>query len=53
VVGAPFGGVVSRVWIEVGHLASPITPLLTLIDPRDLWVSADIADEDAAKVRLG
>lgn len=53
VIRAPFDGVVSRVWVEVGHMASPAVPLLTLIDPGDLWISADIADEDAAKVHPG
>jgi HlyD family secretion protein len=51
-VSAPFDGVVSRVWVEVGHMASPLSPLVTLIVLGDLWITADIADEDAAKVRL-
>jgi RND family efflux transporter MFP subunit len=52
-VVAPFGAIVSRVDVEVGQIVSPALPVLTLVDPRELWVSADIADEDAAKARPG
>lgn len=48
---APFGGVVGRVAVEVGQLVSPGLPVLTLFDPTDLWVSADVADEDAARAQ--
>jgi RND family efflux transporter MFP subunit len=53
VITAPFDGVVSRMPLEVGQLASPAGPAITLIDPNEMWVSADIADEDASKVRVG
>lgn len=52
-VRAPFGGVVARISVEVGQMASPAYPAVTLLDPGDLWIEADIADEDAAKVRQG
>lgn len=48
---APFAGVVGRVAVEVGQLVSPGFPVLTLFDPTDLWVSADVADEDAARAQ--
>jgi len=48
---APFGGVVSRVAVEVGELVSPGLPVVTLFDPADLWVTSDVADEDAAKAQ--
>ncbi|MDR7544593.1 MAG: efflux RND transporter periplasmic adaptor subunit [Armatimonadota bacterium] len=50
---APFDGVVSRIAVEVGQMVTPAMPLLTLVNPRDLWISADVADEDAAKVHEG
>ncbi len=48
---APFGGVVGRVSVEVGQLVSPGLPIITVFDPTDLWVSADVADEDAARAK--
>lgn len=48
---APFGGIVSRVVVEVGELVSPALPVVTLFDPAALWITSDVADEDAAKAK--
>ncbi len=48
---APFAGVVSRIGVEVGELVSPGLAVATLFDPADLWIAADVADEDAAKAQ--
>ncbi|MDR7554572.1 MAG: efflux RND transporter periplasmic adaptor subunit [Armatimonadota bacterium] len=52
-VRAPFDAVVASVAVDVGEIVSPTTPVITLVDPRDVWVDADVTDEDATKVRVG
>lgn len=53
VLRAPFRGVISRVTVELGESVMPGVPVVTLVDPAELWVSADLPNEDAAKVRVG
>lgn len=48
---APFSGVVSRRLAEVGEMASPGRPLLTLFDPKGLRVVASIPQYKLAEVR--
>lgn len=48
---APFDGTIARLSVELGQVASPALPAVTLVDTRNLWISAEIAGEDAAKVR--
>lgn len=50
---APFDGTVSLIPIEVGQFAAPGVPLLTLVDARNLYVEAEVSDEDVSKVRPG
>lgn len=59
VMTAPFDGIVLDVTTEVGEWISPsppgvyIPPVIDLIDPNDLYVSAPIDEADVAKVRVG
>lgn len=59
VITAPFDGVVLDVTTEVGEWISPsppgvpIPPVLDLIDPRALYVSAPIDEADVARIRVG
>jgi HlyD family secretion protein len=56
---APFGGVVLDVTTEVGEWISPsppgvmIPPVIDLIDPATLYVSAPIDEADVARLRVG
>lgn len=56
---APFDGVVLDVTTEVGEWISPappgvfIPPVIDLIDPRALYVSAPIDEADVARLRVG
>lgn len=58
-MAAPFDGVVLDVTTEVGEWISPsppgvpIPPVLDLIDPRALYVSAPIDEADVARIRVG
>jgi len=52
-VVAPFDGVVTRKWADVGDLASPGKPLVNIEDPSQLRVQADVPDVIASHVRTG
>jgi HlyD family secretion protein len=59
VMTAPFDGVVLDITTEVGEWISPsppgvsIPPVIDLIDPTDLYVSAPIDEVDVAAMRVG
>jgi HlyD family secretion protein len=59
VISAPFDGVVLDVTTEVGEWISPsppgvpIPPVLDLIDPDALYLSAPIDEADVARMRVG
>ena len=59
VITAPFDGVVLDVTTEVGEWISPsppgvpIPPVMDLIDPQALYVSAPIDEADVARMRVG
>ena len=59
VITAPFDGVVLDVTTEVGEWISPsppgvpIPPVLDVIDPHALYVSAPIDEADVARIRVG
>ena len=39
--------------MEVGETATPGAPILTLIDPNDLWLRAYVSETDLGRIRLG
>lgn len=49
---APYGGVVASVAAEVGDMASPGLPLLTVYDPSELRVVAQVPESHAPQVAL-
>ncbi|HTU01700.1 MAG TPA: efflux RND transporter periplasmic adaptor subunit [Candidatus Sulfotelmatobacter sp.] len=50
---APFAGVVTAKQVEVGTLAAPGAPLLTLEDSRRYWLDALVPDSQLASLRPG
>jgi len=56
---APFGGIVAEVSTEVGEWITPsppgvpIPPVIDLLDPRSVYVSAPIDEIDAERVAVG
>jgi RND family efflux transporter MFP subunit len=48
---APFDGVVTRKWVDVGDQASPGKPLVDIEDPARLQLEADVPEAIAAKVK--
>lgn len=52
-VVAPFDGVVTKKWVDVGDLASPGKPLMNIEDPSRLRVQADVPEVLATNIREG
>jgi RND family efflux transporter MFP subunit len=48
---APFDGVVTKKWVEVGDLAAPGKPLVTLEAPSELQLEAEVPEAMASQVR--
>lgn len=53
VIKAPFGGVVSRKYTEVGELLLPGKQIVTIVDPDRIYVLATIDEVDVGRLRLG
>ena len=52
-IHAPIDGVVDVRAARVGEVVSPGQPIVTLINPDDLWVRADVEESYIDRVRLG
>jgi len=50
---APAGGRVTDLRVDVGHFAQAGTPLLTLIAVHDVWVSADMTENNLGNIDVG
>lgn len=50
---APFDGVVSQRFVEVGEMLTPGQPALEVLSPRRLYVSAPLDEMDIARIRTG
>lgn len=50
---SPLDGVVLRKNLEVGELAAPGVPILTLMNPADIWVRAYVPEEEVARIKVG
>jgi multidrug resistance efflux pump len=52
-IHAPIDGIVDVRAARVGEVVSPGQPIVTLINPDDLWVRADVEESYIDRVRLG
>jgi RND family efflux transporter MFP subunit len=52
-VVAPFAGVVTKKWADVGDLASPGKPLIEMEDPAALQIDADAPEAIASRIERG
>jgi membrane fusion protein (multidrug efflux system) len=50
---APSTGIVSRRSVEAGQMVSPLTPLLALVNPDDVWVVANFKEDQIREMRPG
>jgi len=52
-IHAPIAGVVDVRAVRVGEVVTPGQPIVTLINPDDLWVRADVEESYIDRVRIG
>lgn len=52
-VHAPIAGFVDVLAVRAGEVVNPGQPILTLINPDDLWVRADVEETYIDRVRIG
>jgi len=52
-IHAPIDGIVDVRAVRPGEIVSPGQPVVTLINPDDLWVRADVEETYIDRVRLG
>jgi len=52
-VVSPINGLVLRKNLEVGETANPGVSILTLMDPREIWVRAYVPETQIAHVKIG
>ena len=52
-VHAPIDGIVDTRVVRVGEVVTPGQPIVTLINPDDLWIRADVEETYIDRVRLG
>jgi HlyD family secretion protein len=52
-VRAPINGFVDTRAVRIGEVVTPGQPLITLIDPDDLWIRADVEESYIDRVRVG
>ncbi|MGI9342074.1 MAG: HlyD family secretion protein [Gammaproteobacteria bacterium] len=52
-VRAPAGGLVTDLQLEVGNLAQPGKPLMTFIGINDVWIQADLRENNLGHIEVG
>lgn len=50
---APISGIIANRWIDLGDTVSPGQSLLTIVDPNEIWVIANIDENDICRVQPG
>jgi HlyD family secretion protein len=53
VILSPVDGIVLRKNLEVGEMANPGVPIVTLMKPSDLWVRAYVPEEEVGRIKVG
>ena len=53
VILSPLDGIVLRKNLEVGEMANPGVPIITLMKPSDLWVRAYVPEEEVGRIKVG
>jgi len=52
-IKAPLSGIVSRKTVETGQVVQPGQPLMAIIPPEDIWVTANFKETQLAVMRPG
>ena len=53
VITSPINGIVASKLLEAGEIVAPQTAILLLVNNTDVWVIADVDDEDISRVHVG
>jgi len=53
IILSPLDGVVLRKNLEVGEMANPGVSILTLMNPKELWVRAYVPEEEIGRIKIG
>ncbi|MEW6710205.1 MAG: efflux RND transporter periplasmic adaptor subunit [Candidatus Riflebacteria bacterium] len=53
IINAPFSGIISKVKINPGDLATPRAPLIEIYDPSSIMVRFAVAESSSAKIKAG
>ena len=53
IVRAPFSGVIDDIMVSIGDMASPMVPVLRLVNSKNVTVSASLSENLLADVRVG
>jgi membrane fusion protein (multidrug efflux system) len=53
VVRAPFSGVIDEIMVSLGDMASPMTPMIRLVNNKNITIAASLAENLLANVGLG
>jgi HlyD family secretion protein len=53
IVVSPIDGMVLRKNLEVGETANPGVPILTLVDPKDVWLRAYVPETEVGRLKVG
>ena len=53
VVVSPIDGVVLRKNLEAGETANPGVPILTLVNPKDVWLRAYVPETEMGRLKVG
>lgn len=53
VIAAPVGSQVYQIAIEPGEVVAPGVPILSLIDPRDVWLRFDLREDLLGALKVG
>ncbi len=53
IIRSPLDGVVLRKNLEVGEMANPGVSILTLMNPKELWVRAYVPEEEIGRIKIG
>ncbi len=52
-IRAPFDGIITAKYVEVGAMISTGIPLVSIQDPKDNWVNIKVAETDLSKYQIG
>lgn len=53
VVRAPFSGVIDEVMVSLGEMASPMNPLMRLVNNNDVKITASLAENLLGRIKVG